>query len=152
MAFGLPLRRGRPAGHCPERGPGLRLGALALLPLLVACSPCPPGLAPASVAELVFGRGLPGGGLVPAADWDDFLADVVTPAFPQGLTVEDSVGQWRSADGQVVREASKHLMLLLPGTDAAALAKRVAPLAQAWRQRHRQEAVLLTVRQACAAF
>ncbi|ONG58726.1 hypothetical protein BKE38_01980 [Pseudoroseomonas deserti] len=130
----------------------MQLSFLVLLPLLAACSPCPSSLAPVSVAELFFGRGLPDGGFVPPSAWDEFLADVVTPAFPDGLTVEDSAGQWRNADGQVIREPSKHLMLVLPGTDAAGAAHRAAPLAQAWRQRHGQDSVLLLVREACAAF
>ncbi|MDJ0389646.1 DUF3574 domain-containing protein [Roseomonas sp. E05] len=129
----------------------LRL-ALPLCLLLGACAGCPAGQTSATVAELFFGRSVPGGGTVGEAEWDAFLADTVTPAFPDGLTVQDAQGQWRDAAGQVVREPAKRLLLVLPDTPAARAAERVAPLAEAYRTRFRQESVLRLQHAACVAF
>jgi hypothetical protein len=38
-------------------------------------------------------------GAVPKDQWDNFLARVVTPLFPEGLTWYDVQGQWRAPDG-----------------------------------------------------
>src|SRR5262245_20410541 len=37
--------------------------------------------------ELYFGRSIPGGGQVSDNEWEKFLADVVTPRFPDGFTI-----------------------------------------------------------------
>lgn len=127
--------------------------ALLLLPLLAACAaPCPPGQQEASVAELLFGRAIPGGGTVSEAEWQGFLADTVTPAFPDGLTVQSAEGQWRGADGTLQREAANRLLLVLPGADLATAAERSATLAEAYRSRFRQESVLRLHHSACIAF
>ena len=39
------------------------------------------------------------------AAWDAFLADTVTPRFPDGLTVLDARGQWRDSEGLIGKEA-----------------------------------------------
>src|SRR5437016_3726037 len=49
--------------------------------------------------ELYFGRSIPGGGEVSAAEWQRFLADVVTPRFPNGFTIVDAAGQYREKKG-----------------------------------------------------
>lgn len=90
--------------------------ALPACLFLSACGGgCPAGQSPATVAELLFGRSMPGGGRVSAAQWDAFLADTITPAFPDGLTVQDALGQWRdSTSGQPLREDAKRLLVVLP--------------------------------------
>ncbi|MXP63969.1 DUF3574 domain-containing protein [Roseomonas sp. M0104] len=130
----------------------LPLRVLPICLLLGACAGCPGGQTPATVAELFFGRSVPGGGTVGEAEWDAFLADTVTPAFPQGLTVQDAQGQWRGADGEVVREPAKRLLLVLPETSADRADARVAPLAENYRARFRQESVLRLQHAACVAF
>jgi hypothetical protein len=44
--------------------------------------------------ELYFGP-------VPIRQWNQFLAQVVTPLFPDGLTWFDVQGQWRAPDGNI---------------------------------------------------
>jgi hypothetical protein len=85
-------------------------------------------------------------------EWARFMADTVTPAFPDGLTVLDGAGQWRNAAGQISREDSKVLVLVLPGQDQAVAAGRLAPVTTAWRTRFAQESVLTVFRTGCAAF
>jgi hypothetical protein len=86
------------------------------------------------------------------AEWARFMADTVTPAFPDGLTVLDGVGQWRNAEGRISREDSKLLLLVMPGHDQAAASARLAPVTAAWKARFAQESVLTVFRAGCAGF
>ena len=135
--------------------------ALLLLPLLAGCAvpladqraeTCPQGTTSATVAEAFFGRNAGGREVVSDADWARFLEDVVTPAFPDGLTVLDGAGQWRGRDGRIARERSKILVVALPdGTPAQAL-ERLAPVRAAYRARFGQESVMVATRAACVGF
>jgi len=51
---------------------------------------CPTGLQPARIAELFFGLE-EGGRLLTDAEWTGFVDTEVTPRFPDGLTVWDTV-------------------------------------------------------------
>src|SRR5437868_8084551 len=64
---------------------------------------------------LYFGRNRPDGGTVSDAEWETFMAEVVTPRFPAGLTVFEATGQWRGESGIVEREGTKVLSLLHSG-------------------------------------
>ena len=99
---------------------------------------------------LYFGRNRPDGGTVGDAEWRGFLDEVVTPRFPDGLTVTHATGQWRGASGAVEHEASEVVTLLHAG-DAAARGK-VAEIATEYKRRFRQEAVLRERVGACASF
>ncbi|WP_137180427.1 DUF3574 domain-containing protein [Roseomonas sp. AR75] len=99
---------------------------LLALPLLGGCAQiaaapmaCPAGLEPAAIAEAAFGRNAGGREIVSDNAWQGFLDDVVTPSFPDGLTVLDAAGQWRGRDGRIARERSKLLLLVLPGGSVA---------------------------------
>ena len=130
--------------------------ALGALLLLAGCAaapePCPAGAGPATIAEAYFGRTVKTRAPVTDAEWARFMADTVTPAVPNGLTVLEGKGQWRNAAGQISREDSKVLLLVLPGQDQAAAAARLAPVTAAWKARFAQESVLTVFRPGCAAF
>jgi hypothetical protein len=134
--------------------------ALLALPLLAGCAgplpeaaaACPAGTTAAIVAEAFFGRNAGGREVVGDADWARFMEDVVTPAFPDGLTVQDGAGQWRGRDGRIARERSKVLLVALPdGTAEQALA-RLAPVRAAYRVRFGQESVMVATRGVCLGF
>ena len=110
------------------------------------------GASSVTIAEAYFGRNVKTRAPVTEAEWARFMADTVTPAFPDGLTVLDGVGQWRNAAGQISREDSKILLLVLPGQDQAAASARLAPVTAAWKARFAQESVLTLFRAGCAAF
>lgn len=99
---------------------------------------------------LYFGRNRPDGGSVGEVEWQAFLDSVVTPRFPEGLTITNATGQWRGASGKVESEASNVVALLHRG-DADARGK-VAEIVQEYKQRFRQEAVLRERTQVCASF
>ncbi|WP_372623873.1 DUF3574 domain-containing protein [Falsiroseomonas sp.] len=138
--------------------------AALLLPLLLAgcaaqgahegeaLAACPAGLSPATVAETFFGRNAGGREVVSDADWARFLDEVVTPAFPDGLTVLDGAGQWRGRAGQVARERTKLLLVALPGGTPAEATARLAPVIAAYRARFGQESVMVTTRAGCVGF
>jgi hypothetical protein len=130
--------------------------ALGVLLLLAGCAaapqPCPVGASPATIAEAYFGRNVKTRLPVTEAEWARFMAEVVTPAFPDGLTVLDGAGQWRNAAGQISREDSKVLLLVLPGQDQATASARLAPVTAVWKARFAQDSVLTVFRQGCAGF
>ena len=55
--------------------------------------------------QIFLGTDTPSGPVSPQ-EWTSFLAESVTPRFPQGLTVWQASGQWRGNDGAIVREPS----------------------------------------------
>ena len=120
------------------------LSGCATLPLT-----CPPGATTRSVAELVFGRNIGNRLGVSEADWRRFLDEEVTPRFPSGFTVVDGRGQYRDQSGRIIREPSKVLTVAL---SSEAERERLAAIADAYRRRFRQEAVLTILRPACVGL
>src|SRR5581483_12220362 len=59
------------------------------------------------VAELFFGRTKAGRFIVSDAAWAKFLADTITPNFPDGLTVFDGYGQSRNPTTGVIGRSPK---------------------------------------------
>lgn len=89
-------------------------------------------------------------GVVTSDEWLAFLREVVTPRFPQGLTVTDASGQWRSANGEIVREASHALTLVHP--DDAASDRAIDEIVARYKSGFEQEAVLRTHSPSCVSF
>ena len=101
--------------------------------------------------RLFMGRGSGGAEVVSDADWTDFLADTITPRFPDGLSVIDVAGQGANADGTIERERTKMLLVLVPPSDETAL-NRMNEIGAEYKQRFTQDAVLRVVTPACVAF
>jgi hypothetical protein len=120
--------------------------AALLAAALGACAPAvqAPGALPAGEAivadRLFFGRDVPGGEAVSEEAWSAFLREVVTPRFPDGLTVWRGEGQWRNAAGETVREGVFVVEVFHPGGPAADLA--ILEIAAEYRRRFGQESVL----------
>jgi hypothetical protein len=101
--------------------------------------------------EMYFGTSVKGKPFVTADAWSEFLANEVTPRFPDGLTVFDAEGQWRSDDGRIYREAT-HVLLILYKADATTGAK-IEAIRDAYKKQFQQEELPLRVDAAvCAAF
>lgn len=127
------------------------LSALALAGCATSGSPaCPPGGRERLVADLMFGRNVGGALGVSERDFARFVDAEVTPRFPDGLTILDTRGQYRSANGALVREPGKVITIVL-GDEARDL-PRLSEVAEAYRQRFRQESVGIVTRRACAVF
>lgn len=120
------------------------LAAAAMVVFLGSCAArqgVPPSDSAATVADRLFlGREIPGGGTVSDAEWTAFVEEVVTPRFPEGLTVWRADGQWLDAQGLTVHEPVMVIEVLhTPGAEAEAA---IAAIANEYRRRFRQEAVL----------
>jgi hypothetical protein len=126
--------------------------ALLLAALAGPAEPCPlPSEKPMVEVQLFFGRDIPGGGNVSDADWADFAATVITPAFPDGFSVTDAKGQWRdSTTGKVIREPSEVLEVVTP--QSSSLAPKIGKIVDAYRTRFHQQSVGIVTRPVCAAF
>ena len=127
----------------------------SLLLLVMGCSQadapvCPEGTDRFVEYQLFMGRSGPDGEIVDDEAWDTFLADTVTPRFPDGLTVLDGKGQWRGSDGQVKRERSKLLVILAqPGESNDRL---IDEISEEYRTQFNQESVLKVVEDTCVSF
>lgn len=112
---------------------------------------CPEGWDLVTEYQLFFGRSGAGGQEVVSENaWAQFLADTVTPRFPDGLTVTDGAGQWLPSEGKVVRERTKILTILV-WPDESPLDK-LDEIATEYERRFGQDSVLRASRQACASF
>ena len=119
-------------------------------PLAAEAASCPPGTEQFAEYRLFFGRSQGTVEVVSEEAWRAFLADEVTPRFPDGLTVLDAAGQWRGDSGAIVRERTKLLLILAPpGADAM---QRTDEIADAYKRAFGQSNVLRVVAQACASL
>lgn len=128
------------------------IGLLALS--LAACTtldsvPCGPGEQRVVQDLLYFGTEMPSGRVTPE-DWARFLADTVTPRFPEGLTAWRAAGQWRSATGTVMHEES-HVLSLVHADNAGA-ERAIREIVASYKARFRQEAVLRVRSFACMSL
>ena len=144
------------AGRAGMRIAGLAAlaGALSLGACVTQPSPplpaCPAGQEAHRTAQLFFGRNIAGAPGVSEADFRKFVDEVLTPRFPDGLTVLDGGGQWRGEENRMIREASKVVMIVLPkGRDVTS---RLEAARSAYKSRFHQDSVLLVTQAACVSF
>ena len=104
------------------------------------------------VAELFFGRDRGEHKIVSDAEWSDFLGSVVTPQFPDGLTVFDGYGQWRNPATGVIGRSPNVKVVLIAVPRGADLAGRFAAVIDAYKSRFHQQSVGVITRNSCAAF
>jgi len=112
----------------------------------LAPAPCRPGSRLYVRVELYLG--VPRGAHADAA-WRAFLATVVTPRFPDGLTVLEGAGQWRGPRG-IERERSR-VIVILHVPDATS-DRRVEDIRDAYKARFKQRSVLRVDSTACVSF
>lgn len=102
--------------------------------------------------NVYFGREKGDGETVSEEEWNGFLADTVTPRFPDGLTVVDARGQWLdTSEGRLYVEPTKLLNVLVPLDSADAGLGSVQAISDQYKQRFDQQAVFYTTLPACAA-
>jgi hypothetical protein len=127
------------------------MAMLALLPATVGAEDiC---LAPAramQAIEVMFGRAVDGGLVVTDRAWARFLAREVTPRFPDGLTVVDAAGQYKTPLGRIAQEPSKLLMIV--AADGVQTQNSIAAIVAAYKLQFRQHTVVVLTRAVCAAF
>ena len=146
--------------HRRRLGISARSGALIVLILsgcaelqnsaLSASATCAGGETLMTRSVLYFGRSRAHGGLVTAEEWQQFVAEIVVPRFPQGFTVTGGRGHWRDAHGKAVDEASTMLTVLhVPAPQAA---QAIAEIRTSYRTRFQQTSVLYEHTNTCVSF
>jgi hypothetical protein len=100
--------------------------------------------------ELYFGLSRAEGPNVTEAEFQAFVDEVVTPRFPDGLTLLNGAGQFRGSSGAVVKEPSKLLILFYPWNNARN--RSVERIRTLYKQTFQQEAVLRVDDESCVSF
>ena len=98
---------------------------------------------------LYFGTETPSGHVTPE-EWTQFLSEMVTPRFPEGLSSWQASGQWRSVSGQIIREPSYVLSLVHP--DDLVPDKAVQEIITSYKTRFKQEVVLRVRSSTCMSL
>jgi hypothetical protein len=91
--------------------------------------------------ELFFGTAKPDGS-VTEDEFRTFVDEVVTPLFPDGLTVVKADGQFRGTGGVTIKEESYVLILLYQVDGHKTSSRNIDAIRRAYMTRHRQESVL----------
>jgi Protein of unknown function (DUF3574) len=141
------------------------LNSLVLAGLLFAVPVCPPAVAqtrPTAIAnanasqktflkdELYFGLSKPRGETVSESEWQEFVKEVITPRFREGLTVLDGSGQFLNNAGILIREQSKIVILIYESS--AEKEGAVNEIIEIYKRRFQQESVLRTTTEVKVSF
>lgn len=116
----------------------------------VAAPACPAGQEQLRTAQLFFGRNVGSQPGVSQAAFQKFVDEELTPRFPDGLTVMDGGGQWRGSENQLIREAAKVVLIVLPKRGDSS--QRIESVRAAYKTRFKQDSVLLVTQAACVSF
>src|SRR5271169_2539244 len=100
--------------------------------------------------DLMFGRSVDGRLVVREREWGRFLAREITPRFPDGLSVVDAAGQYKTADGIIAHEPSEIVIIIAP--DGSETQDRIAVIESAYKKQFRQQRVVVVTRTVCASF
>ena len=99
---------------------------------------------------MFFGRNVGGKPGVSQAAFQKFVDEELTPRFPDGLTVMEGGGQWRGSENQLIREAAKVVLIVLPRRGDTS--DRIEAVRTAYKSRFSQDSVLLVTQAACVSF
>jgi hypothetical protein len=110
--------------------------------------PCRQGSAVMAKVELYFGAGR-ATAAASSRKWARFLADTVTPRFPDGLTSWAADGQWRGPHGLAKEPA--YVLVIFYRPDATSDA-RIDAIRATYARRFRQTSVLRADSSACVGF
>jgi hypothetical protein len=92
--------------------------------------------------ELFFGARKQDGSEISEAEWDVFLENMITPEFPNGLTVLTGTGRFRGREGVAVEEKGKLLILLYPLRTRKDSSKKIEMIRAAYKRGFQQQSVL----------
>ena len=98
---------------------------------------------------LYFGTAKPNG-VVSNEEWSEFLRIIVTPRFPDGLSVWRASGQWQGKDETITQEDS--FVLNLVHHDDEDSDASIRAITNDFKARFKQEAVLRVKNRVCVSF
>jgi hypothetical protein len=81
-------------------------------------------------------------GNVSEAEWAQFLAETVTPRFPDGLTVFQASGQWRGNGNRLEQEPARVVEIV--HDDSLDTRNRLEEIVTIYKARHKQQSVMVT--------
>ena len=84
-------------------------------------------------------------------EWQQFLADTVTPRFPAGPTVIDVKGQWQEPGRNVRQEETKMLLGLLDAADGEEL-RLINKISDEFTGRFHRDPVFRIIHEVCAGL
>lgn len=90
--------------------------------------------------ELYFGLSKPGGETISESEWQQFVNDVITPRFREGLTVLNGSGQFLNSSGILIRENSKIVILIYESS--LEKERSINEIIETYKQTFQQESVL----------
>jgi hypothetical protein len=91
--------------------------------------------------ELYFGTNKPNNEQVTEAELNNFVEQVVTERFPDGLTLLTGYGQFRNSRGELIREKS-HLLILFYPPQMQNANKLIQEIREEYKLAFSQESVL----------
>ncbi|HEX9985911.1 MAG TPA: DUF3574 domain-containing protein [Thermoanaerobaculia bacterium] len=122
----------------------MRRSTLLLILFLTACSSIQQPVMQPGVSDRLFcGLSIPGGGEVSEQEWRGFVREEVTPRLPEGFTMWRAEGYWRDRTGAPVTETV--LVIEVVHRYDARVDDHLLQIAEAWKRRFRQDAVLRVV-------
>ncbi len=132
----------------------LNLPAKWLLPLACLLFTCllPAGCVHSAGGDWMEYRifcGAPESGTISEAEWRQFCDEHVTAEFPDGYTVLEATGYWKSGDASETLREDSHIIVILAPSDAGEKVRRIA---RQYRLLFQQESVLVTASPADAEF
>jgi hypothetical protein len=92
--------------------------------------------------ELFFGSLKSDGSLVSDEAFLRFLDMEITPRFSNGLTLLMGLGQFRNAQGVIIQEPSRLLILLYPVEERRHSSEKIEQIREQYKQMFDQESVL----------
>jgi flagellar biosynthesis regulator FlaF len=93
--------------------------------------------------DLFLGRDISGVGEVSESQFQSFVDNVITPLFPDGLTIFDTQGQFQDSTGKVVEESSKVVSLIIEDTQSNETA--INEIISEYIEQFQQQSVLTVV-------
>lgn len=100
--------------------------------------------------QLWFGLSRPDGQSISTQQWQSFVDQVITPAFPQGLSIVEARGQWLGNNGVRVSENSRGLLLIYPASKEKSQA--IDHIRTRYQQLFAQDSVMRVDQPVCVAF
>ena len=75
------------------------------------------------------------------ARWERYLNEVVTPRFPEGLTLLEGTGQWRVEEGETPRRSRTRILILIH-EDTPKKSQQVDEIRTLWKDMTGHQSVL----------
>jgi Protein of unknown function (DUF3574) len=92
--------------------------------------------------KLFFGRNKADGSKVSRREWERFLDEVITPRFPDGLTVLEGIGRFLNSRGEIEQERAIVLIVLYPLEAQKEKSIRIEEIRDLYKQSFQQQSVL----------